>query len=295
MTLKQLEYFKEICKHNNFTKAAGELYISQPTLTLAVHQLEEELGVLLFVRKNRRATLTREGEFFLDRITSILLDVQKLEDEMRYLAEKKNLVRMGIPLMISVKMYPILFKDFLSEFPEIQIEISESGALGIIKNIIDETIDIAVTSLDHDYSQFLVERKLFESRICFCVSRQHPFAGRASIRFDETLKEKVVMFSGGFYINKLIQSHYDRLNAKPNSVLSTAQLYTIKSLISNNIAGAFLLEDCILPSDNIAAIPLQENIVSEIGIISKKGARSYPGAEQVVRFFEARFPQNLLP
>lgn len=289
MTLKQLEYFKEICKYNNFTKAAGELFISQPTLTLAIHQLEEELGLRLFVRRSRRVALTVEGELFLERVTSILLDLEKLMEQMHYLADKKNLVRMGVPLMISVPMYPILFKNFQAEFPEIRIEISESGALGIIKNIIDETIDIAITSLDHEYSPFLVERKLFDSRVCFCVSKDHPLSGRESIRFEETLDEKVVVFNGGFYINKLVQKHYDRLNGKPNSLLSTSQLYTIKSLITNNIASAFLLEDCILPSDNIAAVPLEEDIVSEIGIITKKGARSYPGTEQIVRFFEERF------
>ena len=50
MTLKQLEYFKQICRYGSFTKAASELYIAQPTLTLAVHQLEEELGVQLFIK-----------------------------------------------------------------------------------------------------------------------------------------------------------------------------------------------------------------------------------------------------
>lgn len=59
-------------------------------MTLAIHQLEEELGVQLFVRKNRQITLTKEGEFFLERTASILLDVKKLENEMRYLAEKKT-------------------------------------------------------------------------------------------------------------------------------------------------------------------------------------------------------------
>lgn len=289
MTLKQLEYFKQICKYNSFTKAASELYIAQPTLTLAVHQLEEELGVQLFIRKNRRVTLTKEGEFFLERAASILLDVEKLENDMHSLAEKKNLIRMGVPLMISVPMYPILFKDFQEAFPEIRIEISESGALGIIKNIIDETIDIAITSLDHEYSVFLVERKLFDSRVCFCVNKEHPLAKREKISFAETLGEKLVTFSGGFYINKLVKKYYDQYEKKPTVMLSTSQLYTIKSLISNHIASAFLLEECILPSDNIVAIPLEENIVSEIGIITKKGAKMYPGMKQVMDFFYERY------
>lgn len=191
--------------------------------------------------------------------------------------------------MISVPMYPILFKEFQQEFPEIRIEISESGALGLIKNIIDETIDIAITSLDHDYSPFLVERKLFESKVCFCANREHLLASRERIRFVETLDEKLVTFHDGFYINKVIQKYYDELGRKPNRMLCTSQLYTIKSLISNNIASAFLLEDCILPTDNIVAIPLEESIISEIGIITKKGARMYPGMKQVIDFFDARF------
>ena len=288
MTLKQLEYFRQVCRHNNLTKAASELYISQPTLTLAIHQLEEELGLQLFQRKNKRIYLTREGEYFLERSASILLDVEKLQEEMRYLADKKNLVRMGVPLMISVTMYPVLFKDFLEEFPDIQIEISEAGALGIIKDLIDGTIDIAITSLDHEFDSFLTAWKLFDSRVCFCVHKDHPLASRETIAFADTLEERIVMFNEGFYINKLLQSYYDQLGAAPNVFLRTSQLYTIKNLISNNLASAFLLEDCILPSDPIAAIPLQEQIRSEIGIITKKGARVYPGTEKILEFFMAR-------
>ena len=174
-------------------------------------------------------------------------------------------------------------------FPEIQIEVMESGAIGIIKNIISENIDIAITSLDEEFSPLLNVHPLFNSRICFCVNKNHPLAERKKIFFEETLQEPLVMFNGDFYINKVIQKHYDRLERKPNTLLSTSQLYTIKSLIFNNIASAFLLEDCILPDENIAAIPLEEDIYSQIGIITKKGARTYPGTQQIVRFFEARF------
>jgi len=116
MNLKQLEYFKQICKYQNFTKAAKELYISQPALTLAIHQLEEELQVQLFSRKNKQIALTKEGEYFLERIIPILIEFEKLEEDMKSLAQKKNLVRLGVPLMISVAMYPILFNDFLKDF-----------------------------------------------------------------------------------------------------------------------------------------------------------------------------------
>ena len=286
MNLKQLEYFKQICKYQNFTKAAKELYISQPALTLAIHQLEEELQVQLFSRKNKQIALTKEGEYFLERIIPILIEFEKLEEDMKSLAQKKNLVRLGVPLMISVAMYPILFNDFLKDFPDIKIEIQESGAIGIIKDIVDETIDVAITSLDQDYSSVLNAQKLFDSRVCFCVNKNHPFASRKMIKFKETLNEKVVMFNGEFYINKLIKKYYEKYDSIPNSILSTKQLYTIKSMISNNIASAFLLEDCILPNEDIVPIPLEENIYSEIGIITKKGTKLYPGIKSIIQFFE---------
>lgn len=139
------------------------------------------------------------------------------------------------------------------------------------------------------YSSFLGERKLFDSRVCFCVNKEHPFAERKRIRFAETLEEKLGTFSGEFYINKLLKKYYDQNVRKPNVMLSTSQFNMIKNLVSNHIASAFLLEDCILPTDNIVAIPLEENIVSEIGIITKKGARMYPGMKQVIEFFDERF------
>ncbi|MFR3347575.1 MAG: LysR family transcriptional regulator, partial [Christensenellales bacterium] len=72
MKISQLRYFMTVCRYNNITKAAEELYVSQPAISSSIKDLETEFGVKLFYRQNNKLLLTDEGEYFLDKVTDIL-------------------------------------------------------------------------------------------------------------------------------------------------------------------------------------------------------------------------------
>ena len=68
MKISQLRYFMTVCRYNNITKAAEELYVSQPAISSSIKDLETEFGVKLFYRQNNKLLLTDEGEYFLDKV-----------------------------------------------------------------------------------------------------------------------------------------------------------------------------------------------------------------------------------
>ena len=69
MTLTQMRYFREVCKEQSVTKAAENLHVSQPTVTIAMQELEAETGLNLFLRSGKKISVTQEGEFLLARIS----------------------------------------------------------------------------------------------------------------------------------------------------------------------------------------------------------------------------------
>ena len=100
MKISQMEYFSCVCRCGSITKAAKELHISQPSVTAAVHELEKELGVNLFLRRNNKIQLTEEGWFVQERIDGILKSMDTLNRDLNDFVGQKNHIRLGVPLQI---------------------------------------------------------------------------------------------------------------------------------------------------------------------------------------------------
>lgn len=97
MKLSQLKYFQVVCKHNNLTRAAEELHISQPGLTHVIHELEQEFGLTLFLRQNKGLVLTEEGRKFLEEANLLLQQSDYFISRMKFLGQSNQIIRMGLP------------------------------------------------------------------------------------------------------------------------------------------------------------------------------------------------------
>ena len=90
MTLTQMRYFYEVCKWRSITKAAASLHISQPTVSIAMADLEKESGLNLFRREGKKLSLTEDGSLLLSKITPILANLQQLDRDIKDMAQNKN-------------------------------------------------------------------------------------------------------------------------------------------------------------------------------------------------------------
>ncbi|MCD7906409.1 MAG: LysR family transcriptional regulator, partial [Clostridium sp.] len=106
MKINQMEYFAQVCRLGSITGAARELHVSQPSVTAAIHELERELSVSLFSRRNNKLYLTEEGDFVLDRVTEILRDVERLARDLKGVVGTKHLIRLGVQLQIGACLLP---------------------------------------------------------------------------------------------------------------------------------------------------------------------------------------------
>lgn len=100
MKLTQLEYFCVAARYHNITKAAKELFVTQPSISNAIRTLEEEFGVNLFFRNNNKLTLTPEGELFYKSAEELLAHADSVESEFHELRKKIIPIRIGIPPML---------------------------------------------------------------------------------------------------------------------------------------------------------------------------------------------------
>ena len=201
MKINQMEYFAQVCRLGTITRAAKELHVSQPSVTAAIHEMEKELGVSLFYRRNNKLYLTEEGNFVLDRVVDILKDVERLDRDLKGFVGTKNLIRLGVPLQIGACLLPLLFGKFRKMNPEVKLEIQESGAMDIVRSLLEDQLDMAIVSVDISRQWDVSWTPLYQSEFCFCVAAGHPQSSLDSITFEEACRQPLVAFKEGFYVN----------------------------------------------------------------------------------------------
>ena len=122
MNLTHLRYFVQLAHTRHFTRAAEQLYITQPSLSHAISQLERELGVPLFEKGNRNVELTLFGERFLASVEQALEILDESVDYLHRCARGNGLIRLGLLRTLGVDYVPGLAQAFLAEHPDRQIE-----------------------------------------------------------------------------------------------------------------------------------------------------------------------------
>ena len=287
MTLSQLRYFLEVCRHENITQAAEKLHVAQPSVTVAIRELEEELGTDLFRRVKRRIHLTNEGRFFFAELSGILDKLDSLTDTVRNMGEKNRLVKIGIGPMIGTFLFPRIFSGFKKSHPEIALEVSEYGALELQKRVYNETLDLAMVIRESQARDDRSFKAILSSSIRFYVHPQNPLAERVPLSLADLRHEPLVLFGKDFYLNRVVTAAFEEQGIAPNVILITNQINTIKRFVRENIASTFLIRDCVEELDGLQPVELRESFAITVGLEWKQGRYLGGNVEKFLDFVDA--------
>ena len=249
LELRQLEYFCNVGEFENFTRAAQELRVSQPSVTKAIKSLESELQLTLIDRSQKRISLTKEGKIFLEYARKIIKDVDEaLQDMQQFKIEKENVIKFGLPPMVEAYLFPNFFIKFRAAYPDIELDIKEyNDSNEIQQNLKDGTLDFGIifTSANKKHNLSI---KLLSDEYSFCLPKNHKLANKKSLTFAELKDEKFILQQRGTYQHKKIYERCAKYGYSPNVLLYTSQLKTIKQLVTN-AAGVSILPNFVLNAE----------------------------------------------
>lgn len=271
MTLNQLRYFCTASRCHSITKAAEELYVTQPTISIAIRDLEIEFGVSLFQRKGNQLILTGEGETLYEKATYILQYCNELQADCSSMARIKPPLRIGIPPMLSTVFFPELLNAFQEVHPEIPIVLEEYGSIRACNLVQNDTLDLALVNMEQYNIDKFNQILLANDQIVFCVNDEHPLAKREIITTDEMAKEALIFFNGDSVINQLLKLRFELHGYTPNVIMRSSQIYTTLQFLKTKKYGCFFFSSMTDKFNHIVGIPLQPPIQVKIGIIWKKG------------------------
>lgn len=268
MDIRKLEYFEAVSRLGNFTKAAEELHIAQPSISNAIKSLENQLGVKLFARDKRNVALTYEGKIFRPKVVQILELVDNTKKQMIAMSkERHNILNIGIPPVVGGAILPRIFGDFQRKYPDIKIQILELGSNGIIKAIEEGEIDIGFYVLPEKKDEQFETIDVLKGEIKVIVSKDHPLASKDMIDIRDTLNEKIIHVPEHTFVRKNIDGQFKMYKVEPDILVVPEQLLNTLSLVEKNLGITFVLgeHDIIRNNKNLAMKSLKEAINFKAG------------------------------
>lgn len=273
MTLNQLRYFCTASRCHSITKAAEELYVTQPTVSVAIRDLEIEFGISLFYRKGNQLILTQEGEAFYEKATYILQYCNELQADYSSMSRVKPPLRIGIPPMLSTVFFPELLTAFHQNHPEIAVALEEYGSVRACDLVQNDTLDLALVNMEQYNIDKFHNVVLANDQVVFCVNKDHRLADKEIVTTKEMSKELLIFFNADSVQNQLLKTRFEMDGYIPNIVMRSSQIYTTLQFIKTGKYCCFLYSSMLdkFTDSEITGIPLNPPIHIKIGMIWKKG------------------------
>ncbi|MGE4551584.1 MAG: LysR family transcriptional regulator [Desulfovibrionaceae bacterium] len=238
MELRTIRAFVAVVEQGGFSRAARVLFASQPTVSKAVKQLEEELGVALLARPGRGVAVTEAGEAVLRRGRAMLAEAEDLQrelDELRGL--KRGSLRLGLPLFGSSILFAPLFAAFRSRWPGVDIGLEEHGSKRLEALLLAGRTDLAAV-LAPDPAKFQWQAVRTEPLVAL-LPAGHRLAGRARVDLGDLAAEPLVLYEQGFALNQILQEACRRRGFAPTVAARSGQDDFILELVAAGVGVGF--------------------------------------------------------
>lgn len=239
MLLAQLEAFLAVARSGNVTRAAEELFLTQPAMSARLQALERELGEQLLVRDRRGARLTDLGRAYLPYATSVL---RAAADGRRHLEALRRgtageLVIGGAPA-VSTYVLPAVLRRFRAAYPEVRVSVRTGHSEEILALVLGGAVQVGlVRILEHPEVE---ATPIYEDELVLVTHPQHGFARRGTIRLREIANEQLVLFDRTSSYHELTSALFREAGVVPRSVLELDNVEAAKKMVEARLGVSLL-------------------------------------------------------
>lgn len=230
LDFQQLEQFVAVARAGNFTRAAGELNLSQSALSRSIKKLEDQLGQPLFERKPREVVLTDLGELLHERAREILKLVEDTCSELSE-ASRHGRIRLGAIPTIAPYFLPSLLRNFREKHPEVSVIVQEDTTDNLIKRCSHGEIDLAILALPI-IAKYLEIERLFDEELLLVIPEGHPLATTKNVTVEKIDEQPFIMLNEAHCLSDNISSFCRTRSVQPVTVERINQLATVQELVS---------------------------------------------------------------
>lgn len=291
MTLTQLKYIIEVSNSTSMNEAARKLYISQPSLSSSIKELEKEIGIELFIRSNRGVQVTPEGKEFLGYARQIVEQYELVEN--RYIRKEETKKKFSVSMQhytFAVNAFVELVKQYGME--DYDFAVYETKTSEVIQNVKDFRSEIGILYLN-DFNRDVLTKiftennlefhALFDCHVYAYLWKGHPLAAKQRVTLEELTEYPCLAFDQGdnnsfYYSEELFSTHEYKKIIHANDRATLLNLFV--GMNGFTLCSGIICED--LNGSEYCAVRLDSDEIMTIGYINRKGIPLSPLGQQYI-------------
>ena len=248
MTLAQMQQFQAVCQCGSIGKAAKNLFISQPSISNSIRNLENELDVQLFIRDKNRLILTNEGTIFYNKICDILASVDSLSTEIRQ-SQPLIPLHFGISYLAEAILGSSLFNSLHLVTKEFNVETIKNETNHILNQLNNEELDLALVVIDPILLNRFYHQTLSELSLMLYI-------GKDSInRLPKRTECKPIILFDDYYLSDWTTAQLKQNGIHYQQYFKTNQISVVKQSLQQRSFCALLPQTLVTSEDNLYALP----------------------------------------
>lgn len=240
MTLRNLQIFLAVAESGSMVKAASNLYMTQPSISQVISEIEKTYNVTLFERKSRALRLTKTGENLVEYAKKALLAAKEAEDFLNYESSHPQISVGATPTIGACIMGPVVAK-LHEAIPNLVHQVRISNASSITNDLINGNIDIALIEGPVDNPE-IESRAVIRDRIVLVCSREHQFRSSLSIDIGELANQSIIMREDGSAIRTKLENEFKARDLELNVSWSSSNYDAITHAVKYNLGVGVITE-----------------------------------------------------
>lgn len=288
MTIIQLKYFLTVCELGRIRIAAERLHISEPTISVAIRRLEDDIGQPLFTRNRRQLDLTEAGKRFCARAQEVVDCFERLEADVENSRTGSHVLRIAAPSTLGEYLYVRFIPAFSEKHPSVLFETPPMTSVDAAQQVLDERMELAFCDQLAVTSPLLEFLPLVRTSMYCYVRRDHPLAAQPAATPELLRNEKIILWSERALISRELLRWFASSDVEMKPFMYSNRRSVSVDMVRRHNAAAFCLEfagaqgGVPMPED-LALVPLQPKLVFQLGLVRKKNAVLSRDAQ---RFFD---------
>lgn len=260
--IRHFQLIKMISEAGSMTKASEKLFLTQPTLSHQLKEIESKLGASLFLRINKKLILTEEGKKIIEAAHEILPRIAQIENDIKGIRRKVKHLRLTTQCYTCYHWLPEIMKKFQTEFPTTEIDIVTEAMSNPVDYLLKGEIDLAITNNLKRQSGIKFE-KLFEDEQVALVPCRHPLAARPYLRPSDFKNESLIIYkediNKDYFAQNVLITRSIPIGRVTKMQLTEARVELVKAGMGLTVLSKWLVKPFVRDTSLIKLIPIGKN------------------------------------
>lgn len=261
MNLRDLQYLVALADHASFGRAAQATYVSQPTLSMQIKKLEQQLGITLIERHRKSCLLTSAGHLIVEQARDMLSAAKKIKDIAKFTCQSDaGVVKLGLIPTVGPYLLPYIVPKLTQEYPKLELHLVEAQTQLLLKKLDNGELDVAILALPIENTH-LTQHILFEENFMLAVPSQHPLAQRKSVDNQDLEGQRLLLLEEGHCLRGQALALCQLIGAKEQLECRASSLETLRHMVAANVGITLLPELACRPNYanvNVICLPFAE-------------------------------------